>query len=432
MRKKLICVVSLILILLISITITGCDKTEDSVSKPEQIHGSASVAPPLQVIRNVYTETFRDDADGSILLEAKIIIPEIKNPQNNSSINAINKYYRKQFDHFKSKVLSEGLKNARDDKKMTTSGDYEFRSHMYERDFQVYYNANNLLSILNLQYLNTGGAHPNSFRQSDNFDLKTGKKLVLREVLGGSKEEALEKVYSTVMEKIKTTEGTDEFMWKDTYQNDLREFYSDEDFLLKENSLLFYYQLYTLLPYAGGYPEFELPYDQFKTNLKISALPVKEQERDLYCTANQLIDRNQEAYFEIFGLSTLKTDIPADGTGSETIFPVTEKFISYDELEQYVQNTYVKKEADFLLHKYRNGIYINKNGKLYKDISKDAGVGYYVNWNQYRYEISNIQKDSAVIKIYAKNELPSGTKDITINLKMIKENGSWLLEKMTS
>lgn len=410
-----------LLILGLVLTGSGCSTKETAAPQVS--------SPTLSIERKVHTETVRDEKDGTVLLTLKMTYPQIKNPENNAGISKINEYYGKQYDEFRNRVMLDGLRMARGDKEAARNSGFEFRPHAYERDMEMDYNANNLLSVVNLQYENTGGAHPNSCWLSDTFDVTTGKKLSLADILGGSREEALEKVYQTVLEQIKKTEGTEEFVYQDNYPENVRNSFSENDFVLTSNSLMVYYQPYAIAPYAAGIPKFELPYSQMKSPaLKIPAILQNSLERDLYEQVGRLIDNNKEAYFEIFGLSMLRMDIPENRAENEVLFPVIDnRFRSYKEMEQFVRGTYIQAEADSLLS---SGKYRNVDGQLLGDVSKDAGTGYYVNWDDYSYVLENTSENSATPQIMTTDDSPAGKKSIMITGKLKKEKGVWLLEKM--
>ena len=416
--------VLLLIILLLIVLTAGCSSKEVVTSPPSKTTETETPSP-IQISHKVYAETLRDDEDGTILLELKITYPEIKNPGNDSSISKINEYYEVQLDDFITNIISEGLAIAREDKEFAKSAEYEFRPHEYNRSFSIRYNGNNLLSVLSLQYQNTGGAHPNSFWCSETFNVSTGKKLTLPDILGGSREDALNMVYETVLAQIKETEGTDKFIFFEDCKNNARNYYSEDDFVLTENSFMFYYQLYTLAPYAVGFPVFEIPFAKLDPlAMNIPVLPVDKLENELYNRAEMLIDLNKVTFYEIFGLSMLAVEIPENPPNNNFVFPVKdERFTTFAELEGFVRNIYVKSEADSLLN---NGRYQNIDGKLYADISKDGGVGYYVYWNNYSYEINDLSQTSATLLIYTTDDSPAGKENITITAKMQKENSTWL------
>jgi len=432
-KNKMRIEVSLLVVFLLIFVLVGCSATKPSTPamtpNPEKPQTTKpKTAEPIQTLQKVYSETFKDE-DGTVLLEAKIISPEIKNLGNSNGISLINSYYVTQFDDFISSILADGLEKAREDKVSAHKNNYPFYPHTYERSFNITYNGNNLLSVLSEQYENTGGAHPNTIWISQTFDVQDGKKLALSDLLGGSKEQALEKVYETVLAQIKEKEGTDQFVWNENYQEDIRKYYSEDDFVLTEESLIIYYQNYAIAPYVAGCQKFEIPLGKVERLAhNVPNLPSNQLEEDLYTQANMLIDRNKTAFFEIFGLSMLNMKIPESGVGTETIFPVVdERFTTFAQLEEYVNSTYARSEADALLG---NGRYLNMNGNLYGDISKDGGMGYYVDWESYRLEVRDITDRSATLMIYTIDDSPAGKEDITITVKMVKENGLWLLEQM--
>ena len=47
-----------------------------------------------------------------------------------------------------------------------------------------------------------------------------------------------------------------------------------------------------------------------------------------------------------------------------------------------------------------SGRYIDKDGRLHGDINKDTGMGYYIDWNNYRFEVNETSESSAIITIY--------------------------------
>ncbi|SDG68180.1 DUF3298 and DUF4163 domain-containing protein [Desulfosporosinus hippei] len=430
-KTRIFLLKSLIGLLMLGLILTGCG-TKEANNQPSSSGDTSQqdrAMTALVIERKVHTEAYRDDQDGSVLLYLKITYPEIRNPENNPGISKINEYYSKQCDSFLGNALGDGLEMARADKEVALSGGFEFRPHAYERSTEIYYNGNDLLSVVNLVYENTGGAHPNSGWLSETFDVKTGMRLTLADILGGSSEEALEKVYQTVLAKIKETEGTENFVYQENYADNVRRSYSEDDFVLTSNSLMVYYQPYAIAAYVAGIPKFDLPYSQMKTPpLNIPTLPNSQLERDLYSQVGYLLERNKEAFYEIFGLSMLPMDIPEKRGDNEVLFPVIDRrFVNYADFEQFVRGTYIRSEADLLLS---NGKYQNVEGKLYGDISKDAGLGYYVNWNDYSYVLETINETSAKLTIFTTDDSPAGKKNMTITVGLQEVNGVWLLEKV--
>lgn len=253
--------------------LSGCNKNAAS----NQPGKTGKPDSPVQVLHEVRSETFYDENDRTLLLKARITVPKIANPANDKAIDAINQYYQEQLDSFMEGIMEEDLEIAQADMEFAQSNGYEFRAHCIEMNFEIAYNAYNLLSILNTRYANMGGAHPSYTRTAQTFDLTTGKQLALTNILGIDQQEFLEKLYAIATKQIKATEEKGEFFYYEDYPEGLRQYYSVDDFILRENGLVFYYQLYAIAPYAFGFPEFELPYKELgDTAMKIEPIPAKQ------------------------------------------------------------------------------------------------------------------------------------------------------------
>ncbi|WHH58793.1 DUF3298 and DUF4163 domain-containing protein [Petroclostridium sp. X23] len=407
------------------------NKTTNSSKKEE-------TSVPIEIIDTVYTNKLVDENDGTVLVEASIIIPKLKNPKNQPEIEKINKYYKNEVETFFEEVKGEGFAAAAENYEDAKKNGYDFNTHMFDRKFHIHYNSNNLLSVLNVQYAYTGGAHPNTFWSAETFDIRSGKKMALTDIFSIPKEEVLAHIYEAVFKQIEQNQQKKENVYNDDYKTAVKEYYEDTDFILTEKGINVFYQLYTLAPYAAGFPEFLLPYDSVKDilDVDISNAHVYNADQDLRYAARELIGCNYIAFSEMFYLNTLPADMPEGGlVDGNTIYPVKDKrFTTFAELEGYVRNTYGKEEADALLSGKTWGgpQYMDKDGKLHVDISKSGGVGYYKKWDTYMFELSDITEDSAKLTVYLKEE-DMGTntlKDTSLSMKMIKEDGLWLLDKM--
>jgi|LSQX01.3.fsa_nt_gb hypothetical protein len=406
--------------------IPGKTKIEqEEIKDPPKVDNKA----PVSVAQWVYKETVLDE-DGSILFDLQFSYPEILSSAE-GSVDAVNEYYQNRFADYAASILADGYEKAKSDKEAAAAGDYLFMPHAYSSTPGIYYNGNGLLSVVNELYEYTGGAHQTTYWRSETFDLETGQKLALSDIFTGSKDEILESIYQLVLDQIEEQKGTDEFYYFDDYADNVRKYYEEEDFFLTADGIIFYYQPYAIAPHAAGLPMFKLPFDEAKTlALDLTALPAAETEakRILYERAQQLIDRNITAFCEIFGLAMLELEMPQDSLTEESLLPVKDdRFLNYADLESFVRSTYIKTEADNLL---ANGRYHNVDGKLYADITTDAGMGYYIDWNSYGFAVSDLTESSAKLTIWVSEDSPAGEEELELTIKMIKENGTWLLEKM--
>lgn len=421
-------------LLLLLLICTGCTGREPGPTIEEPGENAATSPLPagegeVAVLYRVSTETVRDPEDGTPLLEARVIVPQLENLENTEGIAAINSYYEDFAEKYLAYAVGEGGQIAQTEWDAAREDGFPFHTHHYDSAAEVYYNGSNLLSVLQTDYEYTGGAHPMQYRSAATFDITTGEKLSLADIMGGSMEEALERVYDLVLAQIEERKGSDDFYFNESYREDLREYYGEEDFYLTGDGIVFYYQIYALAPYVAGFPEFKMPLAEAGPLAReIPPQGDREGEREPHRQARELLERNRVTLYEIYGLSMLPVDIPEEGVGEETLFPVVDpRFETFSQLEDFIKSTYIEETAAALLG---DGRYQDIDGRLYADISKDAGGGYYVNWEDYRYGLEQVSGDEAVVHVFTIDDSPAGREEITLTARMLKERGRWLLENV--
>lgn len=161
---------------------------------------------------------------------------------------------------------------------------------------------------------------------------------------------------------------------------------------------------------------------------------------------DELVEKNFDCMTKIFVLGSLPCEgIGADGEEinwedeNSYIRKVTDsRFPDYESFSEYVHSVYTESTADMLLNNYPfegEPKYLDKDGELYIDLSKDGGKGYYVNWQNRTISIVEQNEDTCSFNIETTIEEPADEpveKPYTINCKAVYENGRWVLEEMYS
>ena len=196
--------------------------------------------------------------DGTILADIDITYPVIANIGDSEALAKINNYYKSLAEVYIENTKASAKEMAVEDKKMAIENQLEFMAHQYEMKIELFYKDNDVISFSTLEYMNTGGAHPNSLKMGETFSIATGDKMTLDQVMGLEHDKALEVIYKKVASAIKKTEGTDAFYYDENYKELIREAYNPNDFLVSDRGMTVFYQVYAIAPYAAGYPTFEL------------------------------------------------------------------------------------------------------------------------------------------------------------------------------
>lgn len=241
MKKRLI--IALIIIFTL-INISGCSKEEQSTALDFSV----------EVEYNTVKKTIYND-NGDEIMNISVTHPVIKNEKNLEALKKINDYYIEFAENYISSIEDEEKDFAEEDFESAKDDNREFMPHEYASDIELGYNGK-ILSFLNLQYMNTGGAHPNSIQEAQTFDTATGEKLKLEDVMGVGEEEAKIIVLKKVLEEIKKTEGSDDFFYYDSYENDIKENFVSDDFYITDKGICIFYQTYSIAPYVAGFPTF--------------------------------------------------------------------------------------------------------------------------------------------------------------------------------
>jgi hypothetical protein len=115
--------------------------------------------------------------------------------------------------------------------------------------FEVKTNERGVLSLSLLNYVFTGGAHGNTLQRSLTFDADTGRSYKLSELFkpGSNYEERLNAIIEAQIKARKLP-----LLVK--YPG----ISADQDFYLADKSLVIYFQLYDIVPYAWGFPYFPI------------------------------------------------------------------------------------------------------------------------------------------------------------------------------
>ncbi len=136
---------------------------------------------------------------------------------------------------------------------------YLFTPYEAEMSYTVTYNRRCAISLYFDSYQFTGGAHGNTVRTSDTWNLNKGTRMRLSDFFQAESDYhayILEKIDARIAEMIAA--GNDIFFGD---PNELaRDYFDEQNFYLTADGIVIYYGLYTVAPYASGIVEFLIPW----------------------------------------------------------------------------------------------------------------------------------------------------------------------------
>ena len=133
---------------------------------------------------------------------------------------------------------------------------------------EIAYFDGRYVSFCQQEYDYQGGAHGMPLWIGLTFDLETGERLSLPDVIANSEEELNSIVTEYFAEYIN---GNPEEFWEDALDVVRDEICFESDFYLTEDGIKFYFHPYALSSYAAGFPEVTIPYDEFEMKISLQS-----------------------------------------------------------------------------------------------------------------------------------------------------------------
>lgn len=195
----------------------------------------------------------------TVILTYKIEYPEIVSSDYNYCMDVFNKYNKDSAMMYESYVRTELYNNAKLLYDYNSSNGYPIMVYEIVSEFSITYNKDNIISLYIDQYEFSGGAHGNTIRSSQNWDLFSCMTLPLSYFYPNNPNYILD-ILKNIIEQIRIEiqEGINTYF--DNYCELVIESFNPENYYLTEDSIAIFFQQYDIAPYSSGIPVFNIPY----------------------------------------------------------------------------------------------------------------------------------------------------------------------------
>ncbi len=175
---------------------------------------------------------------------------------------AINSRIQMQIDELNTYASTTLYENAVETYQYTQEEGFPFNPFGAGLYYKVTYNQDCFLSMYRDQYEYTGGAHPNTLRYSDTWNLRTGMIVPLSSFFpaGFNYQQLLLALILKQADKIMEEEP----IFFEDYRQLIVERFNPQSYYLSPCGLVIYYQQYDIAPYSTGIVEFTIPYKALK------------------------------------------------------------------------------------------------------------------------------------------------------------------------
>lgn len=260
-------IISLLMVLLLTAGLAACSKgnsTGDN-NAPSDSKNETTV--------KVDSKAVNKDEEW-ISVEASIpVVTGIKDENVQNRINSMLEDAGMKFIDDLEKQSKEALEEA------NTVG-YDYIPYYAGITFEEKFNKNGILSLYVVYDQFTGGAHGSHDDISYNFDLATGELIPLSELFNADYDykASIDKSITAQIEKI-NEQYKEEAVKNGENPEDAYAPYAgfsgiakDQQYYIKDGSIVIYFPLYEIAPYAAGIPEFEIPLSEIKSGIKAEYL----------------------------------------------------------------------------------------------------------------------------------------------------------------
>ena len=208
----------------------------------------------------VKTEVLERDLfiENERVLTYSIAYPVLSGSRYQMTLPGINRFYRERAEAYQAYVEKELFPKAEEQYRYAVENGYPVMVCQALTTFRVSDNRCCILSLVFDQYEFTGGAHGNTQRSAQVWNLQGYRRLQLRELMHCGAGDAYdpEILFREIERQIRQNPS----LYFDDYAVLLRENFDEQNFYSTPGGLVVFYPQYSIAPYSSGIREFRFPH----------------------------------------------------------------------------------------------------------------------------------------------------------------------------
>lgn len=197
----------------------------------------------------------------TMVLRYKINFPQFRSSHFVTGITRINAYCRRKTVQYQRYLERDLYAMAVREYEYSMANGFPVRAFEAQLDYTVTYSRNCGLSLYFDRYQFTGGAHGSTIRDSRTWNIRTGRRIFLRELFPYSVDYQ-EYLIQTINRQIAGQIASGNNIYFENYEQLTAKTFQPESFYLTPDGLAIYYQQYDIAPYSSGIPVFIINYEE--------------------------------------------------------------------------------------------------------------------------------------------------------------------------
>lgn len=195
-----------------------------------------------------------------VILKYKIQYPKIIDIPPSKSLH-FNEYNEKRALELKKYAETELFQNAIQQYKYNTAHGYPIMVYEIFSNYTITYQDNNIISLYIDDYTFTGGAHGNTIRSSQNWNMQVDKQFILKSLYPNNPYFLLSILREINNQIEHQMSGGNPIYFEDYCKLVLDNFNPEHFYLVQSQNtydLVIYFQQYDIAPYSTGIPTFQI------------------------------------------------------------------------------------------------------------------------------------------------------------------------------
>ena len=215
----------------------------------------------IEIVNHVLeNELYYND---TVVLKYKIEYPSIRKSRYWYGYNQFNEYNYNHAIELKKYCETELFKEAKELYDFNHANGYPIMVYEIILNYEITYQNNALISLYTDEYMFLGGAHGNTKREAQNWNLQTGKQITLNELFPNNPYyiiNILKQINHKIADQIENGEG----QYFDNYCQLVQENFRLENFYIIPGAVVIFFNQYEIAPYSSGIPIFEITFSSIE------------------------------------------------------------------------------------------------------------------------------------------------------------------------
>ena len=208
----------------------------------------------------IISEIFEDELyyKEKVILKYKIQYPRLVRSMYRYGMRQFNEYNYMKALKLKEYCENQLFKEAKELFDLNIQHGYPLMMYEIIYNYCVTYRTESVISLYTDEYIFSGGAHGNTKREAQNWNLQNGKSIELKNLFSQNPYYIID-IFKEINLQIESQIKNGENQYFSNFCQLVQEHFKLENFYIVPNGIKIFFNQYEIAPYSSGIPEFFIP-----------------------------------------------------------------------------------------------------------------------------------------------------------------------------